>query len=309
MPIITLTLIAVTSIAGAILWGFWGLTGLVAFTALALQFCHDLVSACFEYLALGKLTFIWTGAALASWGVIYASVRGVASYINTRSALTRLPITASGSLNIIEDETAACAFTSGILKPKIYLTRGLLKKLSFSENKAVLLHELHHKKNRDPLSFFALAFLKDALFYLPLAKDFVALQRAKKERQADDSAISAMRDDMSLASALVKVAASGKNLCFANASFSDADPAARIRRILNGKETAHKNPSLKNAVTSLVMAAFVTSALIIPTASGAQLGAKCMKDHCALHKSSPNATGTSTGCKTHCDAPKSEHKH
>jgi len=309
MPILSLILLALTSFAGAVLWGVYGLTGLVGITSYAIQICHDLVSACLEYTALGKIAFVWTGLSLAVSGIIYGAVKGVLSYLNVRQALNKLPVTRSVALNVIEDEDAACAFTCGILNPNVYLTRGLLKKLSFSENKAVLLHELHHKKNYDPLRFFALNFIKDALFYVPLAKDFVNALRAKKEKEADDSAISAMKEGLSLASALVKVAASGKNLRFANASFSDADPATRIRRIVYGCEAAPKKPSLKNTAASLVMAAFVAAALIIPTTSGAQAGVTCSKDHCEMHEGGHNPAGLASGCKTHCDTTKPGHKH
>ncbi len=309
MTIIPFILMILAVPAGAALWGIYGLTGLVGITAYALRVCHDLISACLEYTAIAKLAFIWTGLSLAATGIIYGAVKGGLSYLNAQRALNKLPVTRSGDLNVIEDENAACAFTCGILRPKVYLTRGLLKRLSYSENKAVLLHELHHKKNRDPLRFFALAFLKDALFYLPLAKEIEVRERAKKERKADDSAIYAMKEGLSLASALVKVAASGKNLSFANASFSDADPASRIKRILNKREDAQKRPPIKNAAISLVMAAFVAAALVMPAASGAQAKGACVKDHCELHDSGHDKAGLSPGCKTHCEAPKSVHKH
>lgn len=309
MPFLSLILLALISVATTILWGVYGLTGLMNLTALALQFCHDLVSACLEYTAFVKLAFIWAGLTLAASGVVYGLARVVRAHLKVQRGLKNLPLTKSGSLIVIEDETAACAFTCGILKPKVYITRGLLKRLSFSERKAVLLHELHHKKNRDPLRFFAMAFLKDALYYLPLAKDLEAIQRAKEEKEADDSAISAMREGLSLASALVKVAASGKNLSFANASFSDADPAPRIRRILNGSEDAAKRPPLRNSIASFLIATIVVAALIIPAASGAQAGTACSKDHCELHDKGHGAKLTAPDCKTHCEAPKAGHKH
>lgn len=81
------------------------------------------------------------------------------------------------------------AFCAGLLRPRIYVSCGLVDQLRPTELHAVLLHERHHSRRRDPLRFAVTAALKDVCFYLPVLGWMVGYQRENAELRADRAAI------------------------------------------------------------------------------------------------------------------------
>ncbi|MDG0810014.1 M56 family metallopeptidase [Cohnella rhizosphaerae] len=72
-----------------------------------------------------------------------------------------------GRLAIIRAE-APVAMTVGLFRPRIVLSAGLLRMLEPAELAAVVAHERHHLRRRDPLALFALSLSRKALWYVPL---------------------------------------------------------------------------------------------------------------------------------------------
>ena len=62
----------------------------------------------------------------------------------------------------------ALAFCSGALKPRIYVTTGLLRLLTVPELEAVLRHEEHHRQGRHPLLRSLLSAATDVMFFFPV---------------------------------------------------------------------------------------------------------------------------------------------
>ncbi len=60
------------------------------------------------------------------------------------------------------------AFCSGAVKPRIYVTTGLLRLLSVPELEAVLRHEEHHRQGRHPLLRSLLIAGTEVMFFLPV---------------------------------------------------------------------------------------------------------------------------------------------
>jgi len=83
-------------------------------------------------------------------------------------------------------EVQPVAFCSGVLKPKIHVTTGLLQLLSGPELEAVLCHEGHHQRRRDPLLRALLIGTGDLMFFLPVV-GWLA------ERMLDDAELAADR--------------------------------------------------------------------------------------------------------------------
>lgn len=81
------------------------------------------------------------------------------------------------------------AFCAGILDPQIYLSRGLVEQLRPAELDAVLLHELHHCRRRDPFRYAVAVALKDICFYLPVLGWLAQYLRENAELRADRAAI------------------------------------------------------------------------------------------------------------------------
>jgi Zn-dependent protease with chaperone function len=84
------------------------------------------------------------------------------------------------------------AFCSGLLRPRITLTAGLVDRLNDAELTAVLLHEHHHLRRRDPLRFLVLHALSAGLFMLPLASVLQRWAETRMELGADRAALSVM---------------------------------------------------------------------------------------------------------------------
>lgn len=117
--------------------------------------------------------------------------------LRTRYLVGRLPIgtcpsklqaaaerTSVGQVFCIES-TAKLAFCCGAGRPRIYLSAGLVSGLRECEVDAVLLHELHHRRRRDPLRYASVVALKDVCFYIPLLDWLAQFQRENAELRAD----------------------------------------------------------------------------------------------------------------------------
>lgn len=96
------------------------------------------------------------------------------------------------------------AFTSGWIRPRIYLAKSLEELLSQGELVAVLAHEGAHASARDPLRLSTLRFLSLTLFWLPALRQLASDFADEAEIRADDAASAA--GESNVASALVKLA-------------------------------------------------------------------------------------------------------
>lgn len=97
------------------------------------------------------------------------------------------------------------AFCLGFFRPRIWLTAGLVELLSDTELNAVLAHEAHHCRNRDPLRLVISRALKAAFFFLPVIGDLAQAADLQQEISADQAAIAHLRDDLPLLCAIQKL--------------------------------------------------------------------------------------------------------
>jgi BlaR1 peptidase M56 len=82
------------------------------------------------------------------------------------------------------------AFCAGLFRPRVYVSTGAVAILDEAALSAVLAHERHHARRRDPLRFATGRVLARALFFLPELADLVERQQALAELSADESAVS-----------------------------------------------------------------------------------------------------------------------
>lgn len=104
----------------------------------------------------------------------------------------------------VMDELPNVAFTAGWLRPRIYISRELARRLAPAELRAVLAHEGAHVARRDPLRLSLLRFAACALFWLPALRRLVHDLADEVELAADDRA--AGEEPLVLASAILSVA-------------------------------------------------------------------------------------------------------
>ena len=205
-----------------------GIKGYISDTRFAYETvtcCGSICSKCFftlrtffTILPWGCIVILFSGIGMAarktilmlSWN--YRFIRPITPLsFKTHPKLKKiLPATnLYGQLVLLNNNKLHCAFTLGLWKPKIYVSSGICSYLSRKELTAVILHETHHKKCKDPLKLFVVQILYALNFFLPINGYLINLYSAASEKAADDSAINFSREPLELASALVKLSKSG----------------------------------------------------------------------------------------------------
>lgn len=119
------------------------------------------------------------------------------------TALSR-PIDVAGHSVRLLNTSRPAAFVSGLLRPKIYVTRSLIQNLDAGELRGVVLHEQHHRRTWAPLRALALESWQRVLEWLPPARRALETRLATLEIEADAAAIAGGTEPATLASALVK---------------------------------------------------------------------------------------------------------
>ncbi len=131
------------------------------------------------------LTAAILGATALS-GTLLAFVKQRAAY---RQFISRLEIVGEvhgrRSAKVVADPRPQ-AFCAGYFRPTVYVSQRTVELLSPPELDAVLAHEHHHRRVRDPLRFACARILGQALFFAPAL-------RALSERYADEAELRADR--------------------------------------------------------------------------------------------------------------------
>jgi Zn-dependent protease with chaperone function len=112
----------------------------------------------------------------------------------------------AGAVRLVADERPS-ALCAGLLHPRIYVTTGALERLAPRELEAVLEHEAHHRRRRDPLRLAVAQVLADALVFLPAVRRLARHHALLTEIDADAAAVRAANGDPSgLAGAMLRLA-------------------------------------------------------------------------------------------------------
>jgi Peptidase family M48 len=118
------------------------------------------------------------------------------------------PLPAQPEVSVIDDPSPE-AFCAGFLRPRVYVSRGALELLRPDELRAVLEHEHHHRRVRDPLRLASTRVLSRALFFLPVLRPLQERWLHLAEVHADRAAVRAAGGGRSaLAAALLAFDAS-----------------------------------------------------------------------------------------------------
>lgn len=297
--------ISITALLGTSLGTF-----ITLFSELVL-WCKGIMLECLSYAVLLKSFSLWAVILLMFSGLTYATSKSVCGLLKSRSSVSKLSLMDKGySVILVRDYTHSFAFTHGLFNPKIYISTGLIKTLSRTELKNVLLHELHHKKSKDPLRFFIYSFLKDLFFYLPIGGWFLRESITHHELTADEQAQAKTNSPLDLASALVKVTRSAnkvqsgiKTPIYASTfgqgqgEKHSTSTSERIERLISGKEKTHTLPLLTVLKSSAIAILLILSTALplVSTSTAATLGSGCDMNHCDIATHS-----AAMDCESHC---------
>jgi Zn-dependent protease with chaperone function len=200
----------------------WPLAGAVVLVHLGLG-----VLAVVEYLRLHWLptepfeltavTVVAASALLAAAGAVRAAVlaarggRALRRLLGTARRPLPAPVRAAaeplGVAGLVDVVGTADAFavTHGLLRPRILLSTGLVAALDPAELSAVLAHERHHLRRRDPLRLLAARVLAGYGWYLPLLNWYTRRLAVRRELAADRAATTST-GVAAVAGALLKLA-------------------------------------------------------------------------------------------------------
>ncbi|MFQ5341693.1 MAG: M56 family metallopeptidase, partial [Anaerolineae bacterium] len=196
----------------------------VLVAGLAPLYVHEIMNICRRSWAMLEAHLPAVGAVIPLLGLVLMFGRGSVTLIrqlkDTRRFLTSLPVgedpppTRLGGLtselgitdhvDLIPD-MRAYSFCYGLLHPRICVTTGLLDLLDDAELRALLLHERHHRRQRDPLRILLSEVATDAMSLLPIARALAQRHRVAQEVAADQAAIAGSDSDVPLSSALLKL--------------------------------------------------------------------------------------------------------
>lgn len=256
--------------------GLAGLAGLLAWQAPVLAqgrlglACQSLVAALRGYLPLLGLALpaaLLLGGLLAAGLAVFGQLRRTRRLVHRLGArrrplggrLTALAqeLEMGGRLVLVED-AAAYTFTQGLRRPVVWLSTGLVALLDDAELRAVLCHERHHVRQRDPLRVLVSRSLAHALFFAPLAAALRDAYLLSKEIDAD----AASGAGEVLAAALLKVLRSGSTLP-ETASLAAIGPvdatAARVHRLLDGERTGDSTAAVRAPLAASLAVAVVVA--------------------------------------------------
>lgn len=106
-----------------------------------------------------------------------------------------------GKISVVDGTNLFCA---GLIRPRVYIGREILKRLTDNELAAALAHESYHLRSYDPLKVWLATSLAKGLFFIPVISLFARGYLLNKELAADELA-EAKVGKTSLSKALYKV--------------------------------------------------------------------------------------------------------
>ncbi len=283
MAVVVLLLIVLSLLfGGTFLWLSVSIPGIIGFTRSVVEWCQSLILMCLPYLHLLRVVFIWSFVFLLLAGIVYAIVNGGMRLARMYRGMRRLPVDKrSSNLVLIRDDSIRIAFTHGLLRPRVYISTGLVRYLTPRELKTVVLHELHHKREKDPLVFFLLSFIRDVFFYIPVVGSVVEGFIHRRETRADDASLREEGDNLYLARAILKVSGTPVSVPLFVA-LQAGSVEERVRRLVDGEGKKPSTTRPMGIVPNVLVLSFITIALTLSLLTAPSLHA-CSFQHCSHH--------------------------
>ena len=174
----------------------------------------QLAGILFSYPRLNAAAWVLLGLALIGASAIAIAVRALLRQRSDyRRFLAQVEVIGrlgdGAGVQVIADPRPQ-AFCAGYLRPSVYISLGALHLLSDEELEAVLAHEDHHLRARDPLRLACGRILSQALFFVPALRTLFRRYADVAELNADGAAVrGGAGGRAALASALLAFEGSG----------------------------------------------------------------------------------------------------
>lgn len=152
------------------------------------------------------------------------------------------------------------AFCHGLLRPRVVITAGLLERLGPDEQAAVIWHEAHHAREREPLKCLIAQLAARTFFWIPALRDLLDRYLLAKELAADLLA-AGQTSRRALAGALSEVV--GEPTPAAAVGLAEF-AAARVDRLFDPTASLPSLFRLRRVVVSLVATAGLAFLLVFP---------------------------------------------
>ena|GEM_PF-5483769 len=219
-------------------------------------------SACSCTGPLSMTTQQWIIMGLAGMfaiGILLGLGALVVTLVRTRVQVRAVVGRAKGKSPIVFNGAHHDAFTFGYLRPKIAMCEHCIKTLPADESSAILAHEAHHVRSRDPLVFLVLTFLKYTFFFVPLIKTLAVGYRTLAEIEADEDVLS--REALGGVLLRLTGGVSPKVAHTALASFASVI-STRIERLLNPQWRFRLQIGAGNLFALLIMVGGIGGAML-----------------------------------------------
>ena len=145
--------------------------------------------------------------ALADGLVLWRLVPSLRRQARAHRRLRALPVLAqrdiAGHTVTVVRDRRPLAFCAGLLRPALYVSDTALGRLGEPELRAVIEHEAHHARRRDPLRLLAAQTAADAFGFLPPLRGLARSAAALADLAADAAAVAAVGSRAPLAGALL----------------------------------------------------------------------------------------------------------
>jgi len=258
-------------------------------------------------LAYIGLAFLSFGFAEAIWRLL-TKLKKVKHLRSQLKIIKNIKIDDLQNVNIFEADNLSAAFTTGFLKPEIFISSGMWKMLDEEERNSVIAHEYHHAVERDPLKIIILNFLSDMFFFVPLIKYLNKKFEESMEKSADDEVKRSGVNELSLASALLKVSSTG-GLILPVASFANLDSKSllesRVVRLIEpDRDRRLKIPRRIISATAILYFVLLISAFTLPENLFSKSAGECV--HSGMHSSCSQMSPEE--CRKHCLGNKGDQK-
>ncbi len=225
---------------------------------------HVHAHICGHHVAAWPSLFLIAVAALAA---VRVGLRAIARmYALVQAARARRTLDAScrrdGETSVLPFD-APQAFVLGLLRPRLYVTEGLVGAAGREHLAAVLAHERAHVLRRDPLRRYVAGLA--LAFHLPFVARWLDRSIARaQEMAADDIAARVLDSRVRVARALVALSRSTIHLPDGASAFSGSDIRSRVEVLMDDRPRSDRpTPWMFGVATAVVIAGAAASADLV----------------------------------------------